>query len=92
MLRRYTGPESAPLSTWVDSPIQAKLTPASAEEIVAGISSASFWIIASPTDVGTDPVGIAKDVVILAGAEKKVMRWSVIAVGTEPVRIEGRLG
>lgn len=92
VLRRYTGPAGAPLSTWTDTPIIAKVTPATPVEIVAGISAKSARIIASPSDVGDGPVVTARDAIMIGPARMVITIWSPISIGDRVVRIEGRIG
>lgn len=47
-LRKYTGPTSAPTSTWTDTPVRAKSIPANTEELVAGINMTGRRLILSP--------------------------------------------
>lgn len=91
-LRRYTGPANAPLSTWTDTPIGAKVVPATPQEIVQGISAKSARIIASPTDVGDGPVVTARDAIMIGSAKMVIAIWSPISIGDCVVRIKGRIG
>lgn len=92
VLRRYTGPAGAPLSKWSETPIRAKVTPATPQEIVQGISAESARIIASPTDVGGGPVVTARDAIMIGMAKMVITAWSPIVMGGEVVRIEARIG
>lgn len=99
VLRRYTGPESAPLSTWADSDIRARALPYPSvgaagvrPELTAGVTTNMTWIIASPSDVGSDPVLAARDAVLIGGTEMTILIWNPIVIGDEVVRIEARLG
>lgn len=94
-LRRYTGPDLAPLSTWADLPIIAKVIPANTEELAAGINMTGRRLILSPTALEAaswpEPE-TGRDAIMDGDARRVIEVWSLIKMGSTVVRIEVQVG
>jgi hypothetical protein len=94
-LRRYTGSGSAPLASYSDLVVTAKVALATPEELVAGIDLKRRRLIFSPTPLEAaswpSPV-TGKDAVMIDGTKFVIQTWSPIRMGSTVVRIEAQIG